>query len=62
MVVCEECKKVIGEVMDRAHPGASIKEEFPVVCSSCHKNTTVPFKPNPGWATYCRDCYRTRRR
>ncbi len=29
---------------------------FPVVCSSCGKETTVPFEPQPGRPVYCRDC------
>ncbi len=30
--------------------------KFPAVCSSCRKETTVPFKPEPGRAVYCREC------
>ena len=33
---------------------------YPVVCSSCGKNTTVPFKPNPNRDVQCLDCYRAR--
>ncbi|MEI6580879.1 MAG: CxxC-x17-CxxC domain-containing protein [bacterium] len=31
-------------------------EKFPVKCSICHKETFVPFKPEPGRPVYCRDC------
>ncbi len=31
-------------------------EKFEAVCSICKKNTTVPFKPEPGRPVYCRDC------
>ncbi len=31
-------------------------EKFPAVCSSCKKETTVPFKPEPGRSVYCKDC------
>ena len=31
-------------------------EKFPAVCSACGKNTTVPFKPEPGRAVYCKEC------
>ena len=31
-------------------------EKFPAVCSLCKKETTVPFKPDPGRAVYCKDC------
>ena len=31
-------------------------EKFPAVCSICKKETTVPFKPEPGRSVYCKDC------
>ncbi len=31
-------------------------ERFPAVCSICKKETTVPFKPEPGRPVYCKDC------
>jgi len=31
-------------------------EKFPAKCSSCGKDTTVPFKPEPGRSVYCKDC------
>ncbi|KKS23665.1 MAG: hypothetical protein UU82_C0023G0014 [Candidatus Nomurabacteria bacterium GW2011_GWC2_41_8] len=31
-------------------------EKFPAVCSFCKKETTVPFKPEPGRTVYCKDC------
>ena len=30
--------------------------KFPAKCSSCGKDTSVPFKPEPGRPVYCRDC------
>jgi CxxC-x17-CxxC domain-containing protein len=27
-----------------------------IICSDCGKTTTVPFKPKPGKAVYCREC------
>ena len=35
---------------------SSSLEKFPVICSLCGKQTTVPFKPEPGRAVYCKDC------
>ena len=35
---------------------ASGMEKFPIVCSLCKKEATVPFKPEPGRAAYCKDC------
>jgi CxxC-x17-CxxC domain-containing protein len=31
-------------------------ERFKTVCSSCGKETEVPFKPEPGRPVYCKDC------
>ncbi len=31
-------------------------EKFPVVCSYCKKETTVPFKPEKGRPVYCKEC------
>ena len=31
-------------------------EKFPAVCSSCGKETTVPFKPELGRSVYCKEC------
>ena len=36
--------------------GSGILEKFPVICSNCKKETTVPFKPEPGRPVYCKDC------
>ena len=36
--------------------GHGILEKFPAICSLCKKETTVPFKPDPGRAVYCKDC------
>jgi CxxC-x17-CxxC domain-containing protein len=36
--------------------GSGNLEKFPAVCSLCKKETTVPFKPEPGRAVYCKDC------
>lgn len=35
---------------------SSASGKFPAICSSCSKETMVPFKPEPGRPVYCRDC------
>jgi CxxC-x17-CxxC domain-containing protein len=40
---------------DSDHSSSAL-EKFPVTCSLCKKETTVPFKPEPGRAVYCKDC------
>lgn len=37
-------------------PTPSSLEKFPVICSLCKKETTVPFKPEKGRPVYCKDC------
>ena len=34
----------------------SMEGKFKAICSSCGKETTVPFEPEPGRPVYCRDC------
>ena len=31
-------------------------EKFPIICSACKKESSVPFKPEPGRPAYCKDC------
>ncbi len=41
---------------DDSNTTSSTLEKFPAVCSLCKKETTVPFKPEPGRPVYCKDC------
>jgi CxxC-x17-CxxC domain-containing protein len=34
---------------------------YPAVCSSCGRETEVPFEPTPGKPVYCRECFQDRR-
>lgn len=45
-------------VMDEAHTSSGAGEggKFKAVCSSCSKETSVPFEPQPGRPVYCLDC------
>ena len=36
--------------------GSGILEKFPVICSLCKKETTVPFKPEKGRPVYFKEC------
>jgi len=38
------------------------REMYPAVCSSCGKETTVPFQPTGDKPVYCRDCFTPRKR
>jgi CxxC-x17-CxxC domain-containing protein len=35
------------------------REMFDAVCSTCGKDTQVPFRPTSGKPVYCSDCFRT---
>lgn len=37
------------------------REMFPATCSSCGRETEVPFKPTTGKPVYCNDCFASRR-
>jgi CxxC-x17-CxxC domain-containing protein len=37
------------------------REMFPAVCSSCGKDTQVPFQPRNDRPVYCSDCFATQR-
>ncbi len=37
-------------------PGGESEGKFKATCSSCGKETTVPFEPEPGRPIYCKDC------
>ncbi len=41
---------------DDTSSGSGALEKFPTVCSLCKKETTVPFKPEPGRPVYCKEC------
>jgi CxxC-x17-CxxC domain-containing protein len=37
------------------------RQMYPAVCSSCGKETEVPFEPRNDKPVYCRECFQTRR-
>ncbi len=37
--------------------GRGPRASFPVTCSACGAQTTVPFEPVNGKPVYCRDCF-----
>lgn len=38
------------------------RQDTVATCSSCGKETTVPFRPTPGRPVFCRDCFQARGR
>jgi CxxC-x17-CxxC domain-containing protein len=37
------------------------RQRFQIVCSSCGRQDTIPFKPSPNRPVYCHECYETHR-
>ena len=37
------------------------RQMYPAVCSSCGKDTEVPFQPTAGKPVYCRECFQEQR-
>jgi CxxC-x17-CxxC domain-containing protein len=37
--------------------GSSRRQMFPTKCTTCGKDTEVPFQPREGSPVYCSDCY-----
>lgn len=51
---CPECRNV--RKRERGNTISTITQH-PAVCSSCGRETMVPFEPRAGRPVYCRDCY-----
>ena len=49
---CKECR------IARKQERRQSKEMFPVICATCGKQTTVPFKPRTDKPVYCNDCFK----
>ncbi|MCX6757945.1 MAG: type IV secretion system DNA-binding domain-containing protein [Candidatus Nomurabacteria bacterium] len=46
----------LGDIVPPGGNAGADVEKFPVICSNCMKETTVPFKPEEGRAVYCKEC------
>ena len=51
-MICPHCGKEI-ESEERSQ-----QQSYPIVCSDCGNDATVPFKPFKGSKVKCRDCYK----
>ncbi len=55
-VVEREISEWSGMVSGGPSGNGESEGKFKAVCSSCGKETTVPFEPEPGRPIYCKDC------
>ena len=58
MALFDEAQKRLNGL--RAEPETIKPNEYPIKCSACGKDTTVPFEPRKDWPAYCLDCYKKR--
>ena len=60
---CKACKSKRASSLGAAAPaqGNYNKVETRTTCSSCGKETTVPFKPTQGRPVFCRECFQQRK-
>lgn len=59
---CRAAKKAQGRPGNRGGFDRQQRQMYPAVCSSCGKETTVPFQPTGEKPVFCRDCYQPRTR
>lgn len=53
-VRCPNCRKLKKQ---RRNSDRGPRQSFPITCSNCGKQDTVPFKPSGDRPVYCRDCF-----
>jgi len=58
---CRACKSRHPAGRTRLDPSRRERVETVATCSSCGKETTVPFRPSPGRPVYCRECFQQRK-
>lgn len=45
----------------KAQMSSGPRQDYPIVCSKCGKNDTVPFAPKGDKPVLCRDCFKSAR-
>ncbi|PIR68600.1 hypothetical protein COU49_00030 [Candidatus Nomurabacteria bacterium CG10_big_fil_rev_8_21_14_0_10_35_16] len=55
-IVEQEINDWSGMSLGDDNSGGGSLEKFNIVCSLCGQEKTVPFKPEPGRAVYCKEC------
>jgi len=58
---CRTCKSQRGTRPAASSSMSHERVETRAACSSCGKETTVPFKPTQGRPVYCRECFQHRK-
>ena len=58
---CRACKARRSQRRQAGPAPERDRTETRATCSSCGKETTVPFRPSQGRPVYCRECFQQRR-
>ena len=54
---CKDCRVKARANFNGGGGDRGMKQSFPITCSECGKNDTVPFKPKGDRPVLCRDCF-----
>lgn len=57
-VRCPDCRRLKKSRMNEGRGGG---QSYPITCSQCGKEDTVPFQPRGDRPVLCRDCFRKQR-
>ena len=59
---CKECRVKARANFNNGQGGdRGQRQSFPITCSNCGKQDTVPFEPKGDRPVLCRDCFRKQR-
>ncbi len=59
---CKECRvKARANFNNGGDHNGGERRSFPITCSNCGKQDTVPFEPKGDRPVLCRDCFRKQR-
>jgi CxxC-x17-CxxC domain-containing protein len=61
-VRCKDCRvKARASFNDRHGSNGGQRQSYPITCSQCGKQDTVPFQPRGDRPVLCRDCFQKNR-
>jgi CxxC-x17-CxxC domain-containing protein len=60
---CPDCRKAKKNMSNGGGGGnrGGSRQDFPITCSNCGKQDTVPFEPRGDKPVLCRDCFKAQK-
>ena len=58
---CKDCRAKARASFGQRQGGGGARQSFPITCSQCGKQDTVPFQPRGDRPVLCRDCFQKNR-